>query len=447
MEPNEGKMTKTKNLETISTKLERIAEIARKYRGKPLTPLSHFIDLEWLMEAYRRTRKDGAVGVDGCTAERYAERLEENLRQLLDRAKAGHAYRAPPVRRVHIPKGDGRTRPIGIPTFEDKVLQRAVAMVLEAVYEQDFQDCSFGFRPRRSAHDALEAVWKHTMDIGGGWVLEADIESFFDSVDHGKLQEILQKRIRDGVLLRLIGKWLKAGVMEEGQVRHPESGTPQGGVISPLLANVYLHEALDVWFVEEVLPRMRGAARLVRYADDFVIVFELERDARRVLDVLPQRFARYGLRLHPDKTRLVDFQRPPQQPNGKLGRSRSFNLLGFTLHWGQSRKGTAVVRRKTAKDRLRRSLKAISSWMRSNRHKSVAEQHRVLALKMRGHYSYYGVTGNMSALTAYVRRITLLWHKWLSRRSQRAWVRWDRMGALLRQYPLPPPRIVHSRGT
>ncbi|MGE5760052.1 MAG: group II intron reverse transcriptase/maturase [Gemmatimonadota bacterium] len=440
-------MTETKNLESISTKLERIAEIARKYRGKPLTPLSHFIDVEWLMEAHRRTRKDGAVGVDGGTAEQYAEHLEDNLRQLLDRAKAGYAYRAPPVRRVHIPKGDGRTRPIGIPTFEDKVLQRAVVMVLDAVYEQDFLDCSYGFRPGRSAHDALEAVWKHTMDLGGGWVLEADIASFFDSVDHGKLREILEKRIRDGVLLRLVGKWLNAGVMEEGQVRHPESGTPQGGVISPLLANVYLHEVLDVWFAEDVLPRLRGRAHLVRYADDFVIVFELEQDARRVLEVLPQRFAKYGLRLHPDKTRLVNFQRPPHDPNGKLGRSGSFNLLGFTLHWGLSRKGTAVVRRKTAKDRLARSFKAVSSWMRANRHRPVAEQHQQLMAKMRGHYSYYGVTGNMPALKAYMRRVIVLWHKWLSRRSQRAWIKWERMWALLRRYRLPRPRIVHSRLT
>lgn len=447
MEPIEGKMAKTKNLETISTKLERIAEIAKKYRGKPLTPLSHFIDEEWLKEAYRRTRKDGAVGVDGRTAVQYAEQLEGNLHQLLDRAKAGYAYRAPPVKRVHIPKGDGRTRPIGIPTFEDKVLQRAVAMVLEAVYEQDFHDCSYGFRPKRSAHGAIEAVWKHTMDVDGGWVLEADIESFFDSVDHDKLREILRKRIRDGVLLRLIGKWLKAGVMEEGQVRHPKSGTPQGGVISPLLANVYLHEVLDGWFVEDVLPRMYGAAHLVRYADDFVIVFELEEDARRVMEVLPKRFAKYGLRLHPDKTRLVNFEKPPRRPNGKLERSGSFNLLGFTLHWALSRKGTAVVRRKTAKDRLKRSLKAISLWMRANRHRPIAEQHRQLSLKLRGHYSYYRVTGNMPALSAYLRRVIVLWHKWLSRRSQRAWIRWDKMWTLLSLYPLPPPRIVHSRIT
>ena len=255
----------------ISTKLERIAKLAKQMPGTALRSLAHHIDIEWLREAYRRTRKDGAVGVDGQTAAEYAERLEENLQSLLNRAKSGDQYRAPPVRRVHIPKGDGtKTRPIGIPTFEDKVLQRAVAMVLEAVYEQDFLDCSYGFRPGRGAHQALEAVWQHTMGMNGGWVLEADITKFFDEIDHTRLREVLSKRVCDGVLLRLIGKWLNAGVMEEGVIYHPESGTPQGGVISPLLANVFLHEVLDLWFEHEVKPRLKGRAALVRYADDCV---------------------------------------------------------------------------------------------------------------------------------------------------------------------------------
>jgi group II intron reverse transcriptase/maturase len=242
----------------VSTKLDRIASVAKRVR-EPLTALAHNIDVDWLKEAYRRTRKDGAVGVDGMTAAEYAEDLERNLRTLLDRAKSGDHYRAPPVRRVHIPKGDGsKTRPIGIPTFEDKVLQRAVVMVLEAVYEQEFLDCSYGFRPGRSAHQAVTALRDETMAMGGGWLLEADIESFFDTVDHGHLRTFLHKRVRDGVLLRLIGKWLNAGVMEEGHEWRPDSGTPQGGVISPLLANVYLHEVLDTWYEQEVRPRLRG---------------------------------------------------------------------------------------------------------------------------------------------------------------------------------------------
>lgn len=254
-------------------KLGQIAKRAKEMPGVSFNTLAHHIDIEWLREAYQRTRKDGAVGVDGQTAEEYATNLEENLRSLLDRVKSGDHYRAPPVRRVHIPKGDGsKTRPIGIPTFEDKVLQRAVAMVLEAVYEQDFYDCSYGFRPGRSAHDALRALREPLMEMNGGWVLEADIEKFFDSVDRAQLQEILRRRVRDGVLLRLIGKWLNAGVMEEGRVYRPDAGTPQGGVISPLLANIYLHEVLDEWFAREVKPRLRDRAHLVRYADDFVMV-------------------------------------------------------------------------------------------------------------------------------------------------------------------------------
>jgi group II intron reverse transcriptase/maturase len=261
-------MTETLSSTTVSTRLERIAKLAREIRDRPLTTLAHHIDVEWLREAYRRTRKDGARGVDGQSAEEYAKHLEENLRSLLDRMKSG-TYRAPPVRRVHIPKGDGsETRPIGIPTFEDKVLQRAVAMVLEAVYEQSFYDCSYGFRPGRSAHDACEAQWTAVMQMGGGWILEVDIRKFFDTLDHEHLRTILSQRVRDGVILRLIGKWLNAGVMEHLVLSHPEAGTPQGGVISPLLANIFLHEVLDVWFANDVRPRLSGRAELVRYADD-----------------------------------------------------------------------------------------------------------------------------------------------------------------------------------
>lgn len=245
MEPSEGKMEETQGSQPISTKLQRIAEQARRDPARAFTTLAHHIDIEWLREAHRRTRKDGAVGIDGQDSERYAIDLEGNLRSLLERFQSG-AYRAPPVRRVLIPKGDGsQTRPIGIPTFEDKVLQRAVAMMLEAIYEQDFLDCSYGFRPRRSAHQALEAVRDATMPVGGGWVLEVDLRKFFDTLDHKHLNQIVRRRVRDGVLLRALGKWLNAGVMDSGSLVHPEAGTPQGGVISPLLANVYLHEVID----------------------------------------------------------------------------------------------------------------------------------------------------------------------------------------------------------
>jgi group II intron reverse transcriptase/maturase len=439
-------MSGAPNPGSISTKLEQIAKRAKEMPGVAFNTLAHHIDIEWLREAYQRTRKDGAVGVDGQSAAEYAVKLEENLRSLLDRAKSGDGYRAPAVRRVHIPKGDGsKTRPIGIPTFEDKVLQRAVVMVLEAVYEQDFYDCSHSFRPGRSAHDALRALRERLMEMNGGWVLEADIEKFFDSVDRAQLQEILRRRVRDGVLHRLIGKWLNAGVMEEGRVYRPDAGTPQGGVISPLLANIYLHEVLDEWFAREVKPRLRGRVHLVRYADDFVIAFEQEEDARRVMDVLPKRFGKYGLRLHPEKTRLVRFNRPSRNvpPRDDAAAPESFDLLGFTHYWRRSRQGNWVVYRKTAGSRLSRALRATAQWLRRNRHEPIEEQHRVLVLKLRGHYSYYGIIGNFAALDSFRSWAREQWCKWLSRRS-RASPGPTAMGVLLEAYPLPRPRITHA---
>jgi RNA-directed DNA polymerase len=446
MDPPEGMMEETSSSQTVSTKLQRIAELAKAAPEMVFTTLAHHIDIDWLREAYRRTRKDGATGVDGQRAEEYATKLEENLRSLLDRAKSG-TYRAPPVRRVHIPKGDGSTRPIGIPTFEDKVLQRAVAMVLQAVYEEDFHDFSYGFRPERSAHQALESLWQSTMAMDGGWVLEVDIKKFFDTLDHEHLREILRRRVRDGVILRLIGKWLNAGVLEGLDLSHPETGTPQGGVISPLLANIYLHEALDEWFVHDVRPRLQGRSALVRYADDFVIVFERKDDAERVLDVLPKRFGKYGLTLHPDKTRLVRFSRPDRDDYQSGRGSGTFDLLGFTHHWGLSRKGAWVVKKQTARDRFSRALRRIRQWCQRHRHEDVEAQQRALAQKLRGHYAYYGVTFNSRALARFRFEVGRIWRKWLSRRSQRAFLNWDTMNRLWARYPLPPARIVHRYAT
>ena len=437
-------MTETSSSKIISTKLNRIATLAKQMPEKAMTSLSHHIDLDWLREAYARTRKNGATGIDGQTAAEYEANLEGNLQSLLDRAKSG-MYRAPPVRRVHIPKGDGKqTRPIGIPTFEDKVLQRAVVMALEAVYEQDFLDCSYGFRPGRSAHQALGVLQNVTMEMKGGWIVEVDIARFFDTLDHAQLREILHRRVRDGVLLRLIGKWLNAGVSESGKLSYPDAGTPQGGVVSPLLANVYLHEVLDKWFAQEVMPRLQGRAHLVRYADDFVVVFSHEEDARRFMDVLPKRFAKYGLTLHPEKTRLVEFRRPPRVPpdqGGGKGGAGTFDLLGFTHYWGLSLKGNWVVKRKTARDRLRRALKRITAWCRIHRHDAVREQWKTLVRKLKGHYEYYGIAGNSQALASFYHWARRAWIKWLGRRSNSTHMSWDRALRVLETYPLPPARL------
>jgi len=446
-------MAETQGSTTVSTKLEQIAKLAREMPQAALTTLAHHIDIDWLREAYRRTRKNGATGVDRQTAEEYASNLEVNLRSLLERAKSG-SYVAPPVRRVHIPKGDGsQTRPIGIPTFEDKVLQRAVAMVLEAVYEQSFLDCSYGFRPGRSAHQALRLVQSQTVKMTGRWVLEVDIRKFFDTLDHRQLRDIVRKRVRDGVLLRLIGKWLNAGVMEDGAIEYPQAGTPQGGVISPLLANIYLHEVLDEWFARQVASRLVSRAVLVRYADDVVIIFGHEQDARRVIDVLAKRLAKYGLTLHPKKTRLVDFRRPnrrdlPSPDNGDArSRPDTFDLLGFTHYWAKSRKGYWVVKQKTAADRFRRALKRIADWCRRYRHQPVREQWAALKRKLLGHFGYFGITGNFRALHNLRHRVIAVWRKWLSRRSQRAQLSWEKMLRLLARYPLPQPRIRLSTVT
>jgi len=431
---------------SVSTKLQRIAELAKTAPDMAFTSLSHHINVDWLREAFKRTRKGGAKGVDGQSAAEYSANLEGNLQSLLNRAKSG-TYRAPPVRRVNIPKGDGKqTRPIGIPTFEDKVLQRAVTMLLEAVYEQDFYDFSFGFRPKRSAHQALESLQNSMVKMAGGWVLEVDIRKFFDTLDRKHLREILRRRVRDGVVLRLIGKWLNAGVLEELELSYPDAGTPQGGVISPLLANIYLHIVVDEWFVHEVQPRLKGRAHLVRYADDLVFVFAREDDARRVFEVLPKRFERFGLTLHPDKTRLLDFQRPDREDDNDGSGPRTFDLLGFTHFWGRSRRGKWVVKKKTAKDRFSRSLRRVQQWCRLHRHDPVGGQHRALSQKLRGHYAYYGITFNGRALQRFYWEVVSIWRKWLSRRSRAAHGTWEWMQGLLRRLPLPLPRIVHRYG-
>jgi RNA-directed DNA polymerase len=435
--------------EAVSTRQQRIAELAQQAPQMGFTSLNHHLDLTWLLVAYWSTRRDGAVGVDGITAADYEADLIANLRSLLDRAKSG-SYRAPPVRRVHISKGPGsqETRPIGIPTLEDKVLQRAIVMLLQPLYEQDFKPYSYGFRPGRSAHQALEDLRQGVMGNGIKWILEVDIQKFFDTLNHAHLRELLRQRVRDGVVLRLIGKWLNAGVMEGGAVTYPSTGSPQGGVVSPLLANVYLHYVLDVWWEEVVQPRLVGRAFLIRYADDFVMGFTDETDARRVMEVLPKRFGKYGLTLHPDKTRLVPFARP-QEPKAReesqeIKHLRTFDFLGFTHYWGKSRRKEAIVKKRTATSRIRRFAKAIGEWCRRNRHRPIQEQHATLSQKLRGHDAYYGVTGNCTSLNRMRGIVVRIWRKWLSRRSGKGRFGWASLWGLLERMPLPAARVVHS---
>jgi RNA-directed DNA polymerase len=397
-----------------------------------------------MLEAYRTTRKDGATGIDGITAEDYAEHLESNLLDLLDRIKSGR-YQAPPVRRTYIPKADGSQRPLGIPTFEDKVAQRAIVMLLEPIYEQDFLPCSYGFRPGRSAHDALHDLRTALMTRGIRWVLDIDIKRYFDSVPHGQLRCFLDQRITDGVFRRMIDKWLKAGVLEDGSLSRTTEGTPQGGVISPLLANIYLHHVLDEWVATVVEPRLKGRYVLVRYADDLVMAFEDHLDAKRVFRVLGQRLARFGLTLHPDKTRFIDFRF--RRPGGLCHPATSgstFDFLGFTHVWGKSRNGKDVVRQVTAKGRFARALAAVDDWCRHNRHQSIRCQHDHLSAMLRGHYGYYGITGNGRRVRWYLHQVARTWKKWRSRRGRHGNFRWDRLRELLGRHPLPPARIVRQ---
>jgi RNA-directed DNA polymerase len=429
--------------DSVSTKQQRIAELAKQAPHMGFTSLAYHIDLKWLHEAYLRTRPNGATGVDGQTNLDFNEHLGDNLRSLLDLAKSG-TYRAPPVRRAYIPKGTGsETRPIGIPTYADKILQRAVVMALEPIYEQDFLDCSYGFRPGRSAHQALQTLWEQTTAMGGGWILEVDIQKFFDTLDKAHLREFLQRRVRDGVLLRLIGKWLNAGVLEEGILTKPDAGTPQGGVISPLLANIYLHYVLDMWFKEDVQPCLRGRAFLIRYADDFVMGFACEEDARRVLEVLPKRFGKFGLALHPSKTRLVPFQKPVSQGQESQSQPGTFDLLGFTHYWGLSRRGSWVVKRRTACSRFSRACQQTADWCRTHFHAPLGEQCRRLGQKLNGHFAYFGVTGNLAALQRFLHEVKRIWWQWLRRRHRQG-LAWSVFHCLLQRFPLPRATVVHS---
>ena len=432
-------MKEALNSRTVSTVLQWIAKQAKDKSYKFWT-LAHHITTELLQEAYRRTNKDAAVGVDQQTAREYEENLSANVQALHQRLKE-QKYQAPPVKRVWIPKGNGdKLRPLGIPTVEDKIVQQAVAILLEEIYEKDFYDFSYGYRRGRNCHQAVESIWQGTMK-GMQWIIDADISDYFTSIDHSHLRNFLGERISDQAIIRLIGKWLNAGVLEDESLTYPERGTPQGGVISPLLANIYLHYVLDKWVVEEVARRLRGKIFLVRVADDFVIGCETKEDAQKLMEVLPKRLAKYGLKLNIEKTRLLDFRRPTS--NETKGKS-TFDFVGFTHYWGKSRKGYWVVKRKTATTRLHRALKRINDWARAHMHCPLTEQYAQLQAKLRGHYNYYGITGNCHALQTVKYWAERFWHYWLNRRGDAGLTWTDFREKVLKRFPLPAARVVHS---
>jgi RNA-directed DNA polymerase len=439
-------MTDTQRSDYVSTVQQRIAELARERPKECFTALNHYLTVDWLKAAFERVKRDSAPGVDGQSWEEYWQGLEKNLPDLLDRVKSG-SYLAPPVKRVHIPKGDGKeTRGIGMPTIEDKLLQRAIAMLLEPIFEQDFKPFSYGFRPGRSAHQALAWIWSQCTNQGIRWILEVDIRKYFDTLKKAWLRKFLDRRVRDGVVRRLIDKWLAAGVWEKGQISYPEDGTPQGGVISPLLSNIYLHEVLDCWYEQEVKPRMKGRIFLVRFADDFILGFECKEDAEKVYRVLFKRFDKYGLSLHPEKTRLVPFGRPPAMANGPSDSPKpgSFDFLGFTHYWAKSRKGRWVIWRKTMRKRITRGLKAMNQWCRENRHEPMLRQVEQLGRKLKGHFGYYGITGNFASLQRFRWEVIKIWRKWLARRGDPKGMPWARMNQLLQIFYIPEARVVHS---
>jgi RNA-directed DNA polymerase len=428
----------------MCTDINRIAELAKEDPRRQFFSIAHLITVEKLQGAFRSLRKDASAGIDGVTYEQYETNAEENIRQLHQRLKEGK-YRVQPLRRVYIPKEDGKQRPISIPALEDKIVQKSVVDLLNAIYEQDFLNCSYGFRPGRGQHQALDEVGRVLCRRPTGWVLEIDIRSYFDSIVRSVLVEMIEKRVSDGSVLRLIQKWIKVGVIDDGKLLVSETGTGQGQPISPLLANVYLHHVLDQWFEQVVKPRLRGEAYEIRFADDAILCFQHKEDAEKVLRVLPKRFAKYGLTLHPEKTRLIEFGRFAAGNAKRRGKKpETFNFLGFTHTGARSRKGKFTVHVKTIAKRLRRGLAAITEWCKKHRHDPVSVQQKTLNAKLRGHYQYYGRPTNYRSLWQFHRRVRRIWREWLSRRTRGRMLTWERFAEILRQYPLLRPRITQS---
>ena len=427
----------------MSTQLRKIAAKAKQDPKARFTSLAHLLTPEFLRDTWRQLNRKGASGIDGETIQEFETNLEDRIQDLWRRLRAGQ-YHAPAVRRVEIPKGNGKTRPLGIPTVEDRLLQRAVARIVSAIYEPDFLDCSFGYRPGRNPHMALKALRDHIVTGKVRHVYEADIQGYFTHLNHEWLRKMIALRIADPVISGLIGKWLNAGVMEHGVIARPEAGTPQGGPISPCLANVYLHYVLDLWFERKAKPRLRGEAYLVRYIDDFVVCFQFREDALRLQEALRKRLGKFGLTLEPTKTKLVEFGRFAHRHASRHGRKRpeTIYFLGFTLYCTRNLKGNFKVGMRTEKSRLRRSLMSLCDQMRQTRHLPIQEQVDALNLTLRGHYAYYGVAGNIRALQRVHRFVERYWRKMLCSRS---WagrhLTWAAFNRLKERVPLLRPRL------
>jgi RNA-directed DNA polymerase len=417
----------------MSTELNRLSELAKADKTTRFISIAHLLTPTALLAAFESLRKDASAGVDGVTYREYEQDVWRNIPTLHHRL-VSHQYRVQPLRRVYIPKENGKQRPISIPALEDKIVQKATVTVLNAIYEQDFLPCSYGFRPDLSAHDALDAIDR---TIGRGPIA-------YDAIVRDQLMAFVERRIGDSSILRLIRKWIHVGVIEDGRLLVTETGTGQGQVISPLLANIYLHYVLDEWFEREVKPRLRGTAAEIRYADDFILCFQYREDAERVLRVLPQRFAKFGLTLHPEKTRLVAFGRSalPTQPDAPA--PATFDFLGFAHVCARSRRGKFTIHVRTMRTRLRRSMKAVAQWCQQHRHDPVATQAAVLNAKLRGHYQYYGRSSNYRSLRQFYRQVLRLWHKWLNRRTRGKRLAWATFQQLLNRHPLHVPRICHT---
>jgi group II intron reverse transcriptase/maturase len=427
------------------TKLALISQRARREPKCQFTSLAHLLDEGFLKECYFGLGRDRACGIDGVSWKEYGEHLGENLRDLVARMKAKR-YKPQPAKRVYIPKDEQSVRPLGLPSLEDKIVQKGIARILGSIYEADFLDCSYGFRPNRDCHQAINAVDKTILSKPVSYVIEADIKGFFDNVSHTWMMEFLQVRIKDPSFLLVIRRFLQAGYIDAGMVVESEQGTPQGGNLSPMLSNIFLHYVLDLWFEKRIKLQTRGECYLVRYADDYICMVRYADDARNIKQAMQERFAKFGLELHPDKTKVISFGRFERETAMKQNRkANTFDFLGFTHYCGKSRQGKFIVGRKTSRKKFRKKCREMNEWLKKIRnYKKVKDWWPTLIAKLRGHYQYYGVSGNMRSLRRFYWVTLRLTLKWLNRRSQRRSFSWAGFAEYLKHYPLPQPRITRN---